>query len=175
MGTAQGIAMTMDRQRWLRRLPWLVNIVLLLLLIEVISRIGLQWLAPETETKSLAATQTISVKQAPVVNVARQVAQYHLFGRADVIAGNAPTVAPQTKLNLVLRGVIASKSQEEALAIIATRGGDEKGYSPGERLPGGAELKEIYADRVILQHRGRLETLMLERKLLSDKELTIKK
>ena len=60
-------------------------------------------------------------------------------------------------------------------AIIATRGGaNEKGYSPGDRLPGGAELKEIYQDRVILKHRGRFETLTLLRKLLSEKQLQIK-
>ena len=164
--------MTMDRQQWIRRLPWLVSIVLLVLLIDVVSQLTWQWLSPQAEIKT-PVTRAVS-GQVQQVNVAQQVASYHLFGRADVVANTGvPTVAPETKLNLVLRGVIASDKPEDAVAIIATRGGSEKGYSLDARLPGGAELKEIYTDRVILQHRGRLETLTLHRKLLSEKELTI--
>lgn len=165
--------MTMDRQQWIRRMPWLVSIVLLVLLIDVVSRLTWQWLTPEAEIKT-SVTKTVDKPKAPVVNAAQQVAKYHLFGRADVVAKTgARTVAPETKLNLVLRGVISSVRPEGAVAIIATRGGAERGYSLDARLPGGAELKEIYPDRVILQHRGRLETLTLHRKLLNKKELTI--
>jgi general secretion pathway protein C len=165
--------MTMDRQQWIRRLPWLVSIILLVLLIDVLSRLTWQWLSPEAEIKT-AVTGAASSPPVETVNVAQQVARYHLFGRADVVANSAtPTVAPETKLNLVLNGVIAAARPEDAVAIIATRGGAENGYSLNARLPGGAELKEIYPERVIIKYQGRLEALTLQRKLLSDKELTI--
>lgn len=174
MGTGRGIVMAMDRQQWIRRLPWLVSIVLLVLLIDVLSRLTWQWLSPEAQIKA-PVTRAVSSSPVATTNVAQQVATLHLFGRADVVTNSdTPTVAPETKLNLVLNGVIASARAEDAVAIIATRGGDEKGYSLNARLPGGAELKEIYSDRVILKYQGRLEALTLHRKLLSDKELTIK-
>ena len=166
--------MTLDRQQWMRRLPVVANLILLLLLVEVIGRFAWQFVSPLNEVEVPVKQTAISKTTPPAVNIARQVAGYHLFGRAEVIANsNSPTVAPQTKLNLVLHGVIASSNQEDAVAFIATRGGEEKSYSPGDKLPGGAELREIYEDRVILGHSGRLETLMLQRNELSDKEFVI--
>ncbi len=168
--------MTMDRQIWIRRLPWLVNIALLLLLVDAVTRLTWQWLDHEETYTAPGSQTTSSLPAVKHVNLAQQVSRYHLFGTAEVVAQKGtPTVAPETKLNLVLRGVISSDVPAEAIAIIATRGGaDEKGYSPGDRLPGGAELQEIYQDRVILKHRGRLETLTLLRKLLNEKQLQIK-
>jgi general secretion pathway protein C len=166
----------MDRQIWIRRLPWLVNIALLLLLADAVTRLTWQWLAQEDTHKAPSRQQASSLPVVKAVNLAQQVSRYHLFGKAEVVSQKGtPTVAPETKLNLVLRGVISSDVPADAIAIIATRGGtNEKGYSLGDRLPGGAELKEIYQDRVILKHRGRLETLTLLRKLLSDKQLQIR-
>lgn len=168
--------MTMDRQIWIRRLPLLVNIVVLVLLVDAIARLTWQWLSPEDKPQAPVQQQAASQPVASTANAARKVARFHLFGQADLVADNGkPTVAPETKLNLVLRGVVSSDKSADAVAIIATRGGkNEKGYAIGDRLPGGAELKEIYSDRVILKHRGRLETLTLLRKLLSNKELTIR-
>jgi general secretion pathway protein C len=48
-----------------------------------------------------------------------------------------------------------------ARAIIAGGKGDEEAYAVGDNLPGNAVLREIYADRVILEYRGRMETLRL--------------
>lgn len=168
--------MTMDRQIWIRRLPWLVNIALLLLLVDAVTRLTWQWLDQEETAKPANRQNTSSRPAVRNVNLAQQVSRFHLFGKAEVASQKGiPTVAPETKLNLVLRGVISSDVPTDAIAIIATRGGaNEKGYSPGDRLPGGAELKEIYQDRVILKHRGRFETLTLLRKLLSEKQLQIK-
>jgi general secretion pathway protein C len=108
--------------------------------------------------------------------LAQQIANWHLFGHPQSLAvTSAPTVAPETKLNLVLSGVIASPRQEDAVAIIAAgASAAEKSYGIGDSLPGSARLKEIYGDRVIIEYRGRVETLSLHRKKLSNKELSIK-
>jgi len=69
--------------------------------------------------------------------------------------------APDTQLRLTLKGVVASDDMMDAWAIIADRTGNEDSYGIDSPLPDGAILKEIYSDRIILLHNGRLETLRL--------------
>ena len=95
-----------------------------------------------------------------------QVVNWHLFGAPSaqpVQASNTPIDAPDTRLNLVLRGVLSSHDPENARAIVAEPNGNENFFRIGSALPGGAELAEIYADRIILKRAGRHETLRLPR------------
>ena len=48
-------------------------------------------------------------------------------------------------------------------ALIARGSDEEKPYAVGDTVTGGAELYEIYADRVILDRGGKLETLRLNK------------
>ncbi len=89
-----------------------------------------------------------------------------LFGKADKPAAakldpSAPL--PQTTLNLQLKGVIAFAPKERALAIINEKGKnqEDKVYGIGDKVPGNAEVKEIFADRVILARDGKFETLLM--------------
>jgi len=97
----------------------------------------------------------------------RAIAGHHLFGRAEQSrpeVRTSPTLAPETRLKLTLSGVIAATdSQRAARAIIAGPDGQEKSYTIDDRLPGGAVIKEIYPDRVILTRSGKYETLPLPR------------
>ena len=89
----------------------------------------------------------------------------HLFGRADQPKqnNNQPiNNAPVSKLDLVLRGVLAHNPQEKALAIISRGRGAEEVYAVGDTLPGNAELVEVHSDRVIISYQGRYETILLE-------------
>lgn len=98
-----------------------------------------------------------------------QVTSWHLFGTAaqtEKTAGPAPIDAPETRLNLVLRGVLSSDDPGGARAIIAEPNGTENYFRVGSALPGGAELKEIHADRIILLRAGRHETLRLPREAM---------
>ena len=98
----------------------------------------------------------------------KQLPNWHLFG---MVQKNMPKVvqaapitpqdAPDTQLRLTLKGVVASADMIDAWAIIADRMNNEDSYGLESTLPGGAILKEIYTDRIILQHNGRLETLRL--------------
>jgi len=97
-----------------------------------------------------------------------QLPNWHLFGvvqknvpRPVVQAPVTPQEAPDTQLRLTLKGVMASPDMMDAWAIIADRMGNEDNYGVESSLPGGAILKEIYSDRIILEHNGRLETLRL--------------
>lgn len=84
-----------------------------------------------------------------------------LFGAADSGSGGATTTAPDTSLNLTLSGVIAADDPAIALAFISVAGAQEKSYAINEQVAGGAIVKEIYQDRVILSRNGRFETLRM--------------
>jgi len=90
----------------------------------------------------------------------------HLFGSALVQPGGAIN-APETTLNLTLRGIFALDSQR-ALAIIASGGANEQPYKVGDTLPGGALVHEIAPDKVILERSGRFETLTLPKETLNN-------
>ncbi|HHL45370.1 MAG TPA: type II secretion system protein GspC [Gammaproteobacteria bacterium] len=111
---------------------------------------------------TLSRKATSGVKPTAVVNLA----SLHLFGTAAATNEKKSAViaedVPDTRLRLILRGVIATQDKDMARAIISEPGGEEKYYAVDDKLPGGALLKEIAADRVILQSRaGRMETLRL--------------
>ena len=84
----------------------------------------------------------------------------HLFGAAAVATG--PN-APPTDMALILAGVIAEKNPSHGQAIIGPNAAAAKLYSVGAMIGGGARLHAVYADRVLLEHNGGLETLMLPR------------
>lgn len=87
----------------------------------------------------------------------------HLFGTAAVATG--PN-APPTNMALILAGVIAEKNPADGRAIIGPNAAAAKLYAVGAMISGGARLHAVYADRVLLEHNGALETLMLPRTLL---------
>lgn len=160
-----------------RQFVWAVNLLLLLLLIQALADLTGRWLEPSQEEAVSKHVSVKSVASGPSAQIlAQKVANIHLFGNAQSVAvASGPTVAPETKLNLILSGVIASPQQTDAVAIIAAGPrATEKSYAIGNSLPGGAKLKEVYGDRVIIEYRGRVETLTLHRKKLSNKELSIK-
>lgn len=112
---------------------------------------------------AIIVPEAISPKVSTSVSL-ETIAALHLLGRSDEIQSasiKAPINAPETRLNLTLRGLVALSSQEGALAIIAQGGGEENAYKVGDKVPGGAVLHEIHADRVILERGGRFETLTL--------------
>jgi general secretion pathway protein C len=160
------IRLPADISRWLLRSPPAVNVLMVLAV--AYSLAILTWkLVPspalvETPDLPLAATQNTPLAQ-PVTNL-RNLAAMHLFGEATVapIAPPEPVMsaeAPDTSLSLTLLGVISGGIR--AWAIIGDRMGNEETYTINSPLPGGAVLKEIYRDRVILLYNNRYETLRL--------------
>ncbi|VAW64213.1 hypothetical protein MNBD_GAMMA09-1348 [hydrothermal vent metagenome] len=86
----------------------------------------------------------------------------HLFGEFKQTRAVASKIdAPETRLNLVLKGVLATTPMKNASAIISLgKNGKEDTYSVGDKVSS-ATLREVYADRVILERGGRLETLRM--------------
>jgi general secretion pathway protein C len=90
----------------------------------------------------------------------------HLFGEADEQA--APVIAavvdaPDTTLSLTLRGILSKEADLNGSVIIEGSRGDSKTYYTGQAIDNadGATLHSVYADRVLLDRSGRLETLRL--------------
>lgn len=118
-----------------------------------------QVITPATPVASgpLSVSATQSERQAS----AQPLIALDLFGTPPV-SQVAASNAPKTSLNIRLLGVSASNVPERSAAIIE-RSGQQEVYVVGEQLNGTqVVIKEIYADRVILDNNGRLETLELE-------------
>ncbi len=90
---------------------------------------------------------------------------YHLFGEAgaEPVEPVKQTVdAPDTKLRLELLGVTVASQEQGSGAIIAPKNGDGEFYRLGDRIQGRTKLAGVYADKVILDTNGKLETLKFE-------------
>jgi general secretion pathway protein C len=151
----QGMDATL--RRWVLSLqhagPTLVSVLLALLLAWLLAE--LTWSLIPRRSTALVSSEMPKVAAHQVD--AERVANQHLFGTAQ--AGNAGP-APDTTLAFTLHGIAAGKRAADSRALIEANG-DEEPYGVGAQLPGGVKIQSIYADRVILDRGGRLETLRL--------------
>lgn len=90
-------------------------------------------------------------------------AQWRLFGDPGAASSLARRTqdAPETALQLQLRGTLNLDSSDGGIAIIADASGNESAYRVGDTLPGEATLTAIYAGRVLLSRGGGDEGLSL--------------
>ena len=86
------------------------------------------------------------------------IAERHLFGTATVSTGNVD--APDTSLALTLHGIVSGDRAADSYALIVING-DEELYGVGAQLQGGAVIRAIFPDRVLLARDGRIEALRL--------------
>ena len=171
---SQLINQTEQLQPLLKRLPIIINFLLIIVCAQLISQVV--WMLV-TDSSSAPAALSSAVKPVSSKNNTQQSQQAfrnltsaHLFGIAETT--KAPVTASkivETNLNLVLRGVLAAGTSDMASAIIAKNaGGKEEIYSINDKIPGGITLKEIHADHVILERQGRLETLRMSKDKAAD-------
>jgi general secretion pathway protein C len=161
-----------------RLIPWL-NVLITAMLAYSLAQFTWLLLAPGSEPAALALpAATPSLQRAAPAAGLDKVAALHLLGHSNEPQSQpkqAPISAPETRLNLTLRGLVALETKDSALAIIAQSGGEERGYRVGEKVPGGALLYEIHADRVILERGGRFETLTLPREKMETAGLPVQR
>ncbi|QKT03025.1 type II secretion system protein GspC [Ectothiorhodospiraceae bacterium 2226] len=158
------------RDKALPYLPTVVNALLVLLLAYTLAHLTWRAIAPAPITLPPAPPPATAAQAAaaPEGSTLRQVASLQLFGRAAPEVAQAPIEAPDTRLRLTLRGVVASGDPQSAMVIIADESGREQHYFVGADLPGGAVLEQVYPDRVILSRENRYETLRLPREETRD-------
>jgi len=169
ISSARNAALARPAAEWLnlanQRLPPVASLALAVLIAWYVSRLVWALLPLQTEfdwSVRPAVSSSVSVTaDAPSADYLA-VANAHIFG----VPGAEPVVeqtteAPDTNLNLKLRGAITENDPDYAHAIIADGKGNDNVYFINDKLPGGAVLQEIQADRVILNRSGRLEALRL--------------
>ncbi|MFT5111512.1 MAG: type II secretory pathway component PulC [Parasphingorhabdus sp.] len=89
----------------------------------------------------------------------------HLFGAANQVKQVVKQkVAPPTRLNLVLVGVIASGIDSNGLALIEVTRGKQQVIRVGQSIgKTGATLSQVATDHVLIERNGKLEKLSLKR------------
>lgn len=121
---------------------------------------------PQDEELSLAvqkSTRAVMAKQSQQENF-KKLTSANVFGVSEKAIVQKQTKAPETRLNLTLKGVLAAKPMKMASAIIAQgKNGKEDIYGIGDKMPGGVTIKEIHPEFVMLERNGRLETLKLQK------------
>lgn len=149
-----------------------ILVVVVLLSIYLIAFVAkLTWFfVPNTEQSANNSTANISQTQSgnnssSQTNIS-QILGLNLFGDASSQPLSEQTQdvndAPETTLNLVLSGVVASNQAGRGAAIIEYRN-TQNTYSVGDKVEGtNVTLDEIFADRVIIKNRLSKETLMLD-------------
>jgi general secretion pathway protein C len=152
------------QQRWV---VWPVNALLVVWLAWMIGTVIRDYLQPPPETVAIRPSVAVATKSHQTIT-ASQVAGWHLFGEttADVSKQGQVVKAPDTRLNLTLRGIYFPDDQGESIAIIQNAGKDERHFTIRQSVFKLATLEQIHIDRVIILHNGKHETLRLPKKSL---------
>lgn len=159
------VELSRDAQRWLGRLPEIANIVLIILIALSAARLfWLAWPAGDNElTPAVTGPGSTNSQQSVDVDT---IASAHLFGEQSASENAADEQeiinAPETRLNLVLTGIVSQANGERSRALIKSGREDQEGYAVSDVISSGVKLHAIYANRVILDRSGRFETLTLE-------------
>lgn len=125
-------------------------------------------LTPNTPSNTSSSTASFNQNKKSAANSfdVSKIQSLNLFGQFNESEVEAVETAisevPETSLNLMLSGLVASDSKVTAAAIIENQGAQET-YGIGDVIKGTrASLEQVLMDRVLIKHSGRLETLMLD-------------
>jgi general secretion pathway protein C len=150
-----------------------VSRILIVLIGYVAATLALRFVPVDTSvaTASVRAPVEVPAVSTPsMTEMANDAARQHIFGVAG--AKPKPTVTrtqpeTETKLNLALLGIYSAEPANNALAIISANGKPEEVFRVGETIIGGASLAEVRHTEVVINNRGRRETLKLPEKVAS--------
>lgn len=151
-----------------KRVAQLATALLLVYIAFVAAKIT--WSVVPENQPNQSASQTkkskgLKNKNSKKVDVAK-IQSLNLFGHynedeSETVEAEVSDV-PETSLNLILSGLVASDDKKIAAAIIENQGKQET-YGVGEVIEGTrASLEQVLMDRVLIKQSGRLETLMLD-------------
>ncbi len=142
------------------RLPKVLSILLALAILYVI--VSSVFFQRTAATISPAGQSEVS--QGAVTNLA----SLHLFGQYRESASNLPL----TSLPLLLNGTEMSvQTGQKSFALITSRGSSKTTvYAVGDIVPGGAVIKQILKQSVVLDNNGNLEQLQMIVPILQNQE-----
>jgi general secretion pathway protein C len=154
-------------QQWLdratRTLPRALAVVFAIAIAWQLVQLTWMLLEPASRVDSQPIVASTGAPTRPKGVDVQAIVSANLFGKAqDQAASTGP--APETQLNLVLSGVFAAEDPKKGHAIIGESAQQTKVYYVGDTIRSGTRLHEVYADRVILDRGGALETLALPKR-----------
>jgi len=151
-------------KQWSNRVATLTAAVVIIAIVQVLAKMTWQLGPTVSSLRAPIREQTGSrmiIGEGP--GISEQLALAAPFGRAE-IRRKAPPVrvaVPETRLDLTLKGVIASEDGKSGGAIIADKKDGDRYFGVGAMLPGGAILDEVHPQQVVLLRNGRQEVLKL--------------
>jgi general secretion pathway protein C len=148
------------RSAALGRAPQVLTVILALALAAQLALIVVNL---SSRSRQTAPPPAVAAPVVPPVDIAGLV-NAHLFGNAAVQATGDAANAPPSSMALVLAGVLATDDPQQGMAIIGESATAAKVVSVGKQVPGGAQLHSVYADRVIIDRGGALESVFLPRR-----------
>ncbi|MDJ0759693.1 MAG: type II secretion system protein GspC [Woeseiaceae bacterium] len=151
-------------------LPFWVSLVLVVIIAWQLASIFWSFMPGSSAGDSVS----VPASQIPVAGSSsgradvQSIANASIFGEADPdeVIVQEPVLDPgpdleETKINLTLKGTIASDTERASAAVISLGSGDDQVFSIGEAVTSGASLHAVYSDRVVLNENGRLTALYL--------------
>lgn len=122
-------------------------------------------------TKIQHTRQVPQQKSTPRIDLAR----INLFGKPAAKGQTEPVETrdlPKTNLQLTLRGVMAGIGKTRTSALVEGSDHKTRDYHLGDTLPGNAQLKAVFANRIVISRNGHLENLFFP-KLSDDKGVEV--
>lgn len=121
-----------------------------------------RWRPPPVERPAQMPTAVATVANVDALIAAQIFGTY----RAQAPAGRVED-APETRLALELLGVLLDDDARASRALIGAGGDIEKPFAVGDEVARDTRLHAVFADRVILERGGSLETLRLKREVIA--------
>lgn len=111
------------------------------------------------ELKAVTKTQSLSNKQEPL-GPQSPLFTTALFG--DYVPANLSEAdIKQSMLDVQIVGIMFAGKEAESQVVLRIGSGKEENYVVGDKLPGGAVIKRISPQGVVVLHNGALESLSL--------------
>lgn len=140
--------------------PWLppvVNAIAIIVFVVSLARWTWQLIAPIVPSGLHGIAITASAP--PARFTVSDIESADLFGAAPVSAGNLDAI-PVSSLNLVLTGIVEAGSR--SFALMKANGHHQAPFVVGQQVAPGTSLVAVYADRVLIRHEGRVESVLLK-------------
>lgn len=114
----------------------------------------------QSEKKTTVATTYTKQPVQETLHARSPVFTVPLFGEY-IPANLGDADIKQSMLDAEIVGIMFDNKEKYSQVIIKAGGGQEKVYSIGDSLPGGAIIKRISPDGIVVLHNGALESLSL--------------
>lgn len=152
------------RHRHARAFALAALAVAALVLAVALARLGGVLLAFGGPAIPQAAPMTVEQLVRGAESGAASLSSWHLFGNALPAADSrGVAAAPDTGLDLVLRGLFAGDDPKDGRAILVDGNGVERSVRPGDEVASGVTVDGVYPDRITLSRGGAIEALRLPR------------